>query len=146
MEKYIIFAIVLMVILALCFAIYAATTDKIIKDLTLDKERLEKENSYFRRELSYKRAKALAYDTLNNRCYQAIKTVERFIVEAEQDRDNGARLQENLRAEFAWTLGKELIKYATIKRDDQYTTGQNIAYRLTFDFWCKANKEEDNVF
>ena len=141
MEKYMVFAIVLMVILALSFAIYTATTDKIIKDLTLDKERLEKENSYFGRELSYKREKALAYDTLNNRRYQAIKTVDRFIVEAEKDKDKGVWLQENLRAEFARTLGKELIKYATIKQDDQYTTGQQIAYRLTFDFWCKANKE-----
>ena len=146
MEKYMVFAIVLMVILALSFAIYTATTDKIIKDLTLDKERLEKENSYFRRELSYKREKALAYDTLDHRCYQAINTVDSFIVEAEQNRDNGVRLQENLRADFARTLGKDLIKYATIERDDQYTTGQLIAYRLTFDFWCKANREADNVF
>lgn len=143
MEKYIIAAIVLLIVLGISFVIYALTTDKIIRELTLDKERLDKENGHFRRELGYKNAKLKAYDNVVREKYEAVQVVDSFIVNSEQARDGGKRLNENLKEEFSRQLGKKLVNYATIEQDYDLSTGHGIAYRLTFDFWHKEAKDND---
>lgn len=143
MEKYIIAAIVLLIVLDISFVIYALTTDKIIRELTLDKERLEKENNHFRRELGYKSSKLRAYDNVVREKYEAVQVVDSFIVNAEKTRDGGKQLNEHLKEEFSRQLGRKLVNYATIRQDYDLSTGHGIAYRLTFDFWHKEAKEND---